>query len=98
MVTEDRRKIMLNGSTLKICFLMIVITLCTIVLFLVGGIVFCHFDLVTSKEILGMLGISALFGMISQAFIHSNIAEGLKPDDNTVEVKEVKTTTIPEVK
>ena len=89
---------MLNGSTLKICFLMIVTTLCFIVVALIIGIVFFHFDLTTSKEIFGMLGISALFGMISQAFIHSNIAEGLKPDSNTTEVKTVTTEKIPEVK
>jgi hypothetical protein len=92
---------MLNGSTLKICFLMIVTTLCLIVLFLIIGIVFCHFDLTTSKEIFGMLGISALFGMISQAFIHSNIAEALKPDDNTTltktttEIKDAPKTIVP---
>ena len=89
---------MLNGSTLKICFLMIVITLCCVVLMLISGMIWFHFDVNISKEIFGMLGMSALFGMIAQAFIHSNIAEGLKPDDNTAEVKTISTTTIPEVK
>lgn len=69
---------MLNGSTLKICFLMIVITLCTVVLFVTVGVIFFKFPIDESKAILGMMGISALFGGITQAFIHSNIAEGLK--------------------
>ena len=72
---------MLNGSTLKICFLMIVTTLCLIVLFLIVGIIFCKFDLTVSKEIVGMLGISALFGMICQAFIHANITDVANKQD-----------------
>ena len=89
---------MLNGSTLKICFLMIVITLCCVVLMLIAGMIWFKFDVNISKEIFGMLGMSALFGMIAQAFIHSNIAEGLKPDDHTTEVKTVTTEKVPEVK
>lgn len=66
---------MLNGSTLKICFLMIVITLCALLVMLVAGVVFFKFPIEDSKILLGMMGIPALFGMIAQAFIHANITD-----------------------
>lgn len=72
---------MLNGSTLKICFLMIVFTLCAVVLFLVIGVIFYKFPVDESKLLLGMLGISALFGGITQAFIHANIIEASNKQD-----------------
>lgn len=65
----------LNGQTLKLCFLMIVSTLCLIVLFLVGGVIFCHFPIEESKMMIGLLGVSSLFGGICQAFIHANITD-----------------------
>ena len=60
---------------LKMCFLMIVSTLCAIVLFLVIGVIFCKFPLEESKMIIAMLGVSSLFGGICQAFIHANITD-----------------------
>lgn len=87
----------MNGSTLKICFLMIVFTLCAVVLFLVGGVIFCKFPIEDTKLMLGMLGISALFGGITQAFIHANIIEAGKTDDHTAVTKTTTSTTGPEV-
>lgn len=75
---------MMNGATLKTAFIMIVFTLCSIVMFLVIGVIFFKFPIDDTKMMLGMLGISALFGGITQAFIHSNIAEGMKPDPGSI--------------
>lgn len=73
---------MLNGSTLKICFLMIVITMCLILLIMVAGVVWFKFPLEDSKLIIGMLGTATLFGSISQAFIHSNIVDASNKQAN----------------
>jgi hypothetical protein len=69
---------MLNGSALKLAFLMIVFTMCLIVLSLVAGVIFFKFPVDDTKMMLGMLGISGLFGVIIQSFVHANIADALK--------------------
>gem|GEM_PF-5080740 len=57
---------------------MIVFTMCLIVLSLVAGVIFFKFPVDDTKMMLGMLGISGLFGVIIQSFVHANIADALK--------------------
>jgi hypothetical protein len=90
---------MFNGSALKIAFLMIVFTMCVIVMSLVIGVIFFKFPVDDSKMMLGILGISGLFGVIIQSFVHANIADAIKtaPAGNamstqtTTEIKTVPT-------
>lgn len=69
---------MLNGSTLKYCFLMIVATFCTILIGLSVGVAFKVIEIPMYVQLMGELGISGLFGSIIQAFIHSNMADSNK--------------------
>lgn len=66
---------MLNGSTLKICFLMIVATFCVILIGLSVGVAFKRIEIPMYVQLMGELGISGLFGSIIQAFIHSNMID-----------------------
>ncbi|MFI4963269.1 MAG: hypothetical protein ACHP6H_05370 [Legionellales bacterium] len=65
----------MNGNTLKVCFLGIVGTLCLLLLILTAMAAIGKLPLENYGRLLGILGIPALFGMISQAFIHANIAD-----------------------
>ena len=73
----------LNGQTLKICFLMIMITLCCLLIGLTVAVCFKVIPITDYAHLIGILGISTLFGAISQAFVHSNIAEALKIQTTT---------------
>ena len=66
---------MQNGNVLKIAFLMIIGTLCSLLFTLTLGAAFFHMPIDEYARLLGMLGIIGLFGGVVQAYIHSNIAE-----------------------
>lgn len=87
---------MLNGSTLKIVFLGIVATLCFILLIMTILVSLGKIQVETYGHILGILGIPALFGMISQAFIHANINSAAKelPDAGATDTQTTTTTTV----
>lgn len=75
---------MLNGSTLKICFLGIVITLCMLLIVLTLGAAAGKLPIENYTRLIGILGIPALFGMICQAFIHANINSAAKEDTSSI--------------
>ena len=56
----------------------IVTTLCLILLIITAMAAIGKLPLENYGRLLGILGIPALFGMISQAFIHANIADSSK--------------------
>lgn len=64
---------MLNGSTLKIVFLVIVGTLCAVLVVLTGMAAFAKISPDLYEKLITVLGIPTLFGMIAQAFIHANL-------------------------
>lgn len=64
---------MLNGSCLKMAFLMIVGTLCIMSAVLTLGTAFKLIQFDTYVQLIGELGVGSLFGGIVQAFIHANI-------------------------
>lgn len=72
----------LNGQTLKICFLMIVGTLCTLLIVLTAGAAFHKVDMPVYVELIGGLGITGLFGAIIQAFIHANQVQNPQEDSH----------------
>lgn len=66
---------MLNGNVLKIAFLIIVFTLCSLLFWLTIGAAFFHLPMDDYAKLVGMLGIMGIFGGIVQAYIHANIAD-----------------------
>ena len=69
---------MLNGSTLKYCFLGIVGTMCFLLISLTLGVAIGKLPMDEYMRLVGTLGISSLFGVIIQAFVHANITEAAK--------------------
>ncbi len=63
---------MLNGQTLKVCFLMIVGTLCLLLVSLTICAGLGRLPLENYTRLLGILGIPTLIGVIVQSFLHSN--------------------------
>jgi uncharacterized membrane protein AbrB (regulator of aidB expression) len=87
----------LNGNTLKMAFLMIVATLCVILVGLTIGASLGRLQLTEYEQLLGVLGITSIFSVIAQAFIHSNIGQSSGNDNSEVPKSNIgKISSIPE--
>lgn len=65
----------MNGNTLKVVFLVIVGTLCLVLFVLTGAVLVGKMPVDMYEKMVEILGIPTFFGMVAQAFIHSNIKE-----------------------
>ena len=75
----------INGGALKVAFILIVVTLCGLLFFLTICAALGKVEIGIYGHILGLLGISGLFGSIAQAFIHANLRDEKLPELNQPE-------------
>lgn len=69
----------MNGDTLKVVFIGIIMTLCLVLLALTGLAAFGKISIEIYEKMMGVLGIPTLFGMIAQSFLHADFSAKEKP-------------------
>lgn len=70
----------MNGSTLKVMFMTIVVTFCAILIIAATLLLFGRISSDIFEKIVDKLGIITLFSMIAQSFLHTDANKNGIPD------------------